>query len=148
MLWSHTSPLPLPNPITRRSPMSTAQGAVRQSDWIAVGVWDWLSSSSVANQSSRMHAASEEEKLRSCSHEVLIFSGETKTRLDCDPASQNILILVKRAAVVWRTSVCWQIHYTTTRLWKVAFTFFPLLSPHISLFHSLSSPSLSPRPSL
>lgn len=60
----------------------------------------------------------------------------------------NIQFLLKRAAIVWRTSVCWQVHYSICKIMKGGIHIFsPLLSPHISLFHSLILP-LSLWPSL
>ena len=47
--------------------MSKARGAVRQYDWIAMGDWDWLSSSSAANYPSVYLEC--QEILRSCSHD-------------------------------------------------------------------------------
>lgn len=70
--------------------------------------------------------------------------------VSCDHAQlsersiKNIHVLVKRAAIVWKTSVCWQVHYTFCEIMKGGIHMFSLLSLYISLFHSLLSLSLQP----
>lgn len=141
-VW-HTGPSSLPKTTRRGSPMSAAQGAVRQSDWTATGVWDWLSSSSLANQLAFMGRA--KKKFRSCSHEVLTFSDVRKqewTVIASEHSIQNIQFLLKRAAIVWGTSVCWQVHYSICKIMKggihIFFLFCLLTSPSFILSYSLS----------
>lgn len=133
--------------------MSTVQGAVRQSDWIAVGVWDCLSSGSVANWSAFVQRSG--EKLRSYSHEVLTFSDVPKQGSTVSAHSFFWSAVFKISRFHWSVQLLFEEQAFAdksitlfARLWKVAFTFFfSLLSPHISLFHSLIL-SLSLWPSL
>lgn len=93
--------------------MSAAQGAVKQSDRMAMGVWDWPSSGSGANSSGCMRGV---KKVIFCSSDILRC---TETRLHSDPfpcaGLKNVPFSLKRTAIVWRTSVCWQVHYTFLR---------------------------------
>lgn len=147
MLWSHTSPLSLPKPIRGPSPMSTVQGAVRQSDWIAVGVWDCLSSGSVANWSAFVQRSG--EKLRSYSHEVLTFSDVPKQGSTVSAHSFFWSAVFKISRFHWSVQLLFEEQAFAdksitlfARLWKVAFTFFFLFclltSPSFILSYSLS----------
>lgn len=146
MLWSHTSPLSLPKPIRGPSPMSTVQGAVRQSDWIAVGVWDWLSSGSVANWSAFVQRSG--EKLRSYSHEVLTFSDVPKQGSTVIAHSFFWSAVFKISRFYWGVQLLFEEQAFAdksitlfARLWKVAFTFFfSSVSSHLplSFSHTLS----------
>lgn len=64
----------------------------------------------------------------------------------CKVGAKYFELWVKCTAIVWGTSVCWQVHYTFfLRLWKVAFTFFPcrlLTSPSFILPSVALAPSV------
>lgn len=73
----------------------------------------------------------------------------TETRCSFQRGSlENVPLPLKRTHIVWRTSVCWQVHSTSFfflpdyERWHSHF--FPPPSPHISLFHPRSgSPAIS-----